>query len=210
MQDSSVEEVVGYVTNTNLSSESGVSLATNWSLHPPPPPVDLANLRSNTDTNWGLIKSYPFQNFRKATKNVDIFIPRTSNTPGVAIVDEYLQMKNKEPFRLESLGFAGDMFPQMVETFDKDHEKVPLGKNWYPTLVLNLEVKKALPPEGVDILFVRVQAVQIRNGRMDLQVSIADGSGELLALGHHTALVLNASRNLAGRDAKGGYGECKL
>lgn len=70
---------------------------------------------------------------------------------------------------------------------------------WYPTLLLNLEVKKALPEEGVEWLFLRVRAKQIKNGRMDLEVIVLDGDGDLVLLSHHVCFILGAERNLAAR-----------
>ena len=70
---------------------------------------------------------------------------------------------------------------------------------WYPTLLLNLEFKKALPEAGVDWLFVRVDSKQIRNGRMDLEVVILDEAGDIVALSHHVALVMGSERNVAQR-----------
>ena len=218
------------MTNTDLASESGLSLATNWTLYPPsPPPADLAKLRSDSDPHWRLLTSLPFANFRKATNNVDIFLPRIK-PPKVALLDEIIRLKNGERFHLESLGLVNDVstrvfspilcanpsplllvfspfrcsnaakiFPQLVDTFGAEHEGAPFGKNWYPTLVLNLDVKRALPPEGAEFLSVRVQAMGIRNGRMDLEVVIRDENAELVAVGHHVSLILSASRNLAER-----------
>ena len=192
---------MGYLTNTDIASEDGLCLATNWTLYPPkPPPVDLSKLRDNADPNWQLISRLPFANFRKATNNVDVFLPR-AKPPNSALIDQIIRLKNGERFRHESLGLVNDIFPQLVETFDTGHYKAPLGKNWYPTLVLNLEVKKALPAEGVEF-FVRVQASSVRNGRMDLQVTIRDTDEDLVALGHHVSLILSASRNLAERNSK--------
>lgn len=70
---------------------------------------------------------------------------------------------------------------------------------WYPTLLLNLEVKKVLPEEGLKWLFSRVQAKQIRNGRYDLEVVLMDAEGELVAISHHVVYAVSAERNTAGR-----------
>lgn len=70
---------------------------------------------------------------------------------------------------------------------------------WYPTLLLNLDVKKALPEEGVKWLFSRVQAKQIKNGRYDLEVCLLDAKGELVAVSHHVVYAVSAERNTAGR-----------
>ena len=75
-------------------------------------------------------------------------------------------------------------------------ENPPEAKYWYPTLVLNLDVKKLLPEEGVELLFVRVQAKVVRNGRFDLDVSVWDEDGEMVATSQHASLVLDAARNM--------------
>jgi hypothetical protein len=74
-----------------------------------------------------------------------------------------------------------------------------VAKYWYPTLVLNLDVKKLLPDEGVEWLFVRVRAKEIKNGRLDLDIEVWDDSKELVATSTHASLIVDASRNTAGR-----------
>ena len=71
---------------------------------------------------------------------------------------------------------------------------------WYPTLALNLDVKKLLPDEGVELLFVRVQAKLVRNGRFDLDVSVWDEGGEMVAHSVHASLVMDTSRNLTRKE----------
>lgn len=124
---------------------------------------------------------------------------------------------------MESLGYVADMFPQIVEAYREDEAEeaasglsvtrsnsTGLGHFWYPTLLLNLEIKKALPPEGVEWLFSRVRAKQIKNGRMDLEVLVFDTVGNMVALSHHVALIVGAERNLAKVGQKGGEGQSKL
>ena len=109
------------------------------------------------------------------------------------------------------------MWPQVVEAYRDDssngwdpaspavtEQSTKMTKNkwarfWYPTLLLNLEMKKALPSEGLEWLFVRVRAKQIQNGRMDLEVVILDELGEIVALSQHVTLILSAERNMAER-----------
>ena len=86
---------------------------------------------------------------------------------------------------------------------------------WYPTVVLSLDIKKRLPDEGVEWLFSRIEAKQIRNGRMDYQISILDEGGDLVALSNHVLLVVGLERNVnrsgdAGRMKGKGEGESKL
>lgn len=66
---------------------------------------------------------------------------------------------------------------------------------WFPTVVMNLEVKTALPEDGVEWLAVRVTSKQIKDGKFDLDISVRDVDGELLALSHHVAMILSIERN---------------
>jgi acyl-coenzyme A thioesterase PaaI-like protein len=210
------ECVVGLITHSNLSDESGVTLATDWALDPPPPPVSIPRLRNNEDENWYRIDRLPFASFRKAMSNVFLHHPRAGQVEQCT-VDEWLRFRSGERFTNNSIGFVADAFSPMVNVFGSHlHETTNSGPDaekrtgaaaryWFPTLVLNLEVKKALPEEGVEWLFVRVRAKQIRNGRMDLEVVILDEGGDLVALSHHVSFIVPVSRNTA----KIGAGESK-
>ncbi|KAL7628308.1 hypothetical protein AAE478_002508 [Parahypoxylon ruwenzoriense] len=198
------EEVVGYVTHSNMDTESGLSLKTGWSLHPPPPPqpTDFAALgAAGEDANWVEQTDKPFPNFRKVSNRMRMFLPRGGQVlPG--LVDEWLRLTSGENFTNESLGLVSDMFPSLIDglwasELNGRHGSPPAF--WYPTVLLNLDIKKTLPPEGVEWLFVRVRAKSIRNGRMDLEIVILDDGGEVVALSHHVALVLGAERNMAAR-----------
>jgi len=163
----------------------------------------ISDLRSNNDQNWEAAAASPFPAFRKASANIEFYLPRNGQFEK-SMTDEWLRFTNGEKFTMESLGYVADMFPQVVESYG---EKRVTGaskyngsaKFWYPTLLLNLEIKKDLPPDGVEWLFVRVQAKEIKNGRMDLEVVILDEEGDLVALSHHVAMILSAARNTAKR-----------
>jgi len=112
----------------------------------------------------------------------------------------------------ESLGFVADMFPQVVESLQNDGDPYTVldpeqkpkknvmgAKYWYPTVVLNLDIKKALPKDGTKWLYCRTSSKQIKNGRLDIEIIIMDTAGDLVALSHHVTLVLSAERNLAAR-----------
>ena len=110
------------------------------------------------------------------------------------------------------------MFPQIIESylvggldiygveFERKHSKEErkrlmggAARMWYPTLLLNLEVKKALPKEGTQWLFIRLQAKSIKNGRYDLEIIVKDAAGDVVALSHHVALAVSSERNTAAR-----------
>ncbi|KAK1807888.1 Aminopeptidase 2 mitochondrial [Friedmanniomyces endolithicus] len=188
------EEVVGYITNSNLDTETGVSYPSGWAINPAPPSTDVSKLDSDTDHLWGERKAWPFADFRKATQRIRSWFPRAGqHSP--AIVDQWLCMRDPEDrFTNDNLGFVADVFPQIIESFlldgldsysvefeknnSAEEQKARMAKHsarmWYPTLLLNLDVKKALPAEGVKFLFSRVQAKAIKNGRYDLEVIVKD------------------------------------
>lgn len=212
------EEVVGYITNSNFQTEEGVSFRTGYSLHPPALPVDFSKLKDDKDEHWARESQMPFADFRKASQKVKLFLPRKGQAMR-SLADEWLCFANGEKFTNTSLGYIADMFPQVVEGYrDGDDpfdmrpskNKKKMGRNWYPTLLLNLDVKKPLPEEGVEFLFVRVRSKQIKNGRFDLEVIVMDAEGDIIALSNHINLVLDSTRNLAKRRKPGDEDGSKL
>ena len=132
-------------------------------------------------------------------------------------------MRNGDHFTDTSLGMVADMFPMIPEVMRSESDPYsvateregrqkagPKSAFWYPTLLLNLDVKKALPKEGVRWLFVRTRAKVVSNGRYDLEVVIMDERGEVVALSHHVCMVLSSERNLAKRGQKKGPEGSKL
>lgn len=194
------EEVIAYVTNSNMDTEEGVGYDTRYTLRPPPPTVDLDKLEADKDVNWYVEENMPFPKFRKASAQVKFHFPRNGHVlPNTA--DEWLCFRDGSNFTNSSIGFVADMFPQLVEEY-RDKSQGPF---WYPTLLLNLDIKKTLPPEGVKWLAIRVQMKKVKKGRMDLEVHVHDEAGDLVALSHHVTFVLSAARNTAARsktDAK--------
>ncbi|KAF2141882.1 uncharacterized protein K452DRAFT_250820 [Aplosporella prunicola CBS 121167] len=189
------EEVVSYITNSNMNTEQGLTFETNWSLQPPPPAVDLARLVKGEEKTWA-VKPNPFPKFRKVLEQVQMYLPRDGQVMG-SLADEWLHMKNDEKFTNASLGLVCDLFPALIEALSITDKESKLY--WFPTLLLNLDIKKCLPEEGVDWLFVRVRAKQIKNGRQDLEVVVLDENADIVALSHHVALILPAERNTAER-----------
>ena len=213
------EEVVAYITNTNFSTETGVSFPTNFELSPPAPKVVIKRLEQDEDTNWAESHLQPFLEFRKAVQHVRFYFPRLGQ-PHPSVLDQWMRFASGELFTNKTLGYVVDMFPQILETyrfdgkdpFAADVSRRPnkedvakakkageaRGPSWYPTVLLNLDVKKDLG-EGVEWLFVRCRTKAIRGGRFDLEVLVYDVGGELVAISNHVALAVDASRNLAKR-----------
>ncbi|KAI9818149.1 MAG: hypothetical protein M1827_000774 [Pycnora praestabilis] len=220
------EEVVGYITNSNMHTQDGPSFSTEFALHPPPSPAIVAKLKDGTDAHYAAQLTMPFEKFRKASQKVIFFLPRDGQKMR-SLADEWLCFRNGERFTNESLGFVADMAPQIIEAYREKTEPRAVRRNkgeetqaegqpkgqevdkqwwakyWYPTLLLNLDIKKALPEEGVEWLFVRARAKKIEKGRMDIEFVIMDEGGDLVALSHHVAFILSAERNMADRSKSG-------
>jgi hypothetical protein len=203
------EEVLGVITNSNILTETGVSFSTSWSLNPAPLPVSLPRLPENKDENWCLQAEMPFASFRKATQKTELYFPREGQKDRCR-ADEWIRLKTGEKWTNMTLGYVSDMWPMPMEAFINEQNPYDVKNNsdaklnktrtfWYPTLLLNLDVKKVLPKGGVDWLFVRVETKGIKNGRMDLEIVILDEGGDVVALSHHVALAVGSERNLAKR-----------
>jgi hypothetical protein len=216
-QDDGRDLVVGYLTNSNMDTEAGPSVDTRWALHPPAPIADLGALKrsaSGDDGVWREVVDKPFPKFRRIMNHVHQYLPQRGQAGTAAYpatCDQWLRFNTGERFTDESVGLVSDLWPQVIEGMisagQVDRPKLAF---WYPTVVLNLDIKKRLPTEGAEWLFVRVAAKRIRNGREDLEVVIMDEDGDVVALSHHVALVLSSERNLAKRGGGGSGGEGKL
>jgi len=194
MEQDGRKEVVAYVTNSNMDTETGFSHDTGYRPSPPIPSVDFSKLEKDEDPNWKYQAELPHADFRKATKRVQFYFPRNKQT-STHLADEWICFSDGTNFTNSSIAFVADMFPLMVESFKNKDE----GPFWYPTLLLNLDVKKSLPAEGVKWLQIRVEMKKMFNGRMDLEVFVHDAEGDLVALSHHVGFVVDASRNTAAR-----------
>ena len=212
------DEVEGYITMSNVATEEGLTLDTSYKIHPPPFPADLKTLASvGDDKYYSLRRTEPFPEFRRASRHVQLHLVRPEMKPAdrpKSIVDQWVRFYPYQKvgrWTNDALGFIVDIFPQVVEQYvnpafedkadrgeavSEAERKAPRAKYWYPTLVLNLDSKRALPDEGVEWLFVRIRAKAIVNGRFDLSVEVFDAEGGLVAISTHASLVLDASRNL--------------
>ncbi|RMD43924.1 hypothetical protein DV735_g1191, partial [Chaetothyriales sp. CBS 134920] len=218
--------VEGYITLSNIATEAGLSLDTSYTPLPPPLPADLERLGSaeGEDDNYMLRRTEAYPSFRAATLCLKMYLVKPDRWPEsypLSINDQWSRFTpwtREGRWTNDGLGFVVDMFPQVVEKYinpiverasllEKDDEKLKAilkkhagnAKYWYPTMTLNLDVKKVLPAEGVDWLFTRTKAKTIKNGRLDLDIEVWDDQGDLVATSHHSSLIVDTSRNTARR-----------
>ncbi|KAF9878805.1 thioesterase family protein [Colletotrichum karsti] len=203
------KNVLAYLTNTRISLEKGLTLSTGWTVTPPLKPVDFSMLELNRDPHWVKRDKLTARavSFARAHNNLEHYVPREGTRRGMA--DIWLRFKAGQKFTNASLGYIADAYPTIVEGWRprRDEEQTPFRSNemfWYPTIALNLDVKKTLPEEGVEWLFIRCLAKVIQNGRLDLEVVILDRDQNVVALSNHVNLVLSAERNLKERSHANG------
>ena len=113
------EEVVGYITQSNMIAETGVTFKTSYVPHPAPLPVDLARLEKDEDEHWARQPEMPFASFRRATLKTHFHFPRNGQREN-SMADEWIRLANGEKWTNSSLGYVCDMWPMPVEAFVND------------------------------------------------------------------------------------------
>lgn len=103
------EEVIGSLTQGNITTEEGVTFNTNYSLDPPPLPVDLARLVKDQDENWARAPKAPFASFRKATNRAIFYYPRNGQRSSSS-ADEWVRLSSGEKWTNASIGYLSDMW----------------------------------------------------------------------------------------------------
>ncbi|KAL4963536.1 glycosyltransferase family 20-domain-containing protein [Aspergillus stella-maris] len=211
-------KVGGYITVSPESAEVGVSSKTEWELHPDPVPgsdkgggVDLSKLgATGRDEAWQKFDA-PFSEFRRASTQVELYgIDPSRRKRKNGIVDQWARLKplgEVTRWSNEAVVFLTDMFPMALDGFDtmaagaeaETSGGGPTAQYWFPTVTLSIDLKKRLPVTGEEWLYSRVVTREVRNGRTDLDVTILDEKGEVVALSTQIGLVVSASRNIGKR-----------
>ena len=206
--------VLGYFVCLAATTD-GLTLATGWQLLPPTPPIDFERAVKGLDSNWSSeagriqIDHLASLGFVRAVEGVfESYYRRQPERKGLE--DAWVRLSSGERLTNATLPLVADAKPYVVESWrplpGEGSDAASFSRNdpfWYPTLVMNLDIKKLLPKEGVEWLFIRTEARKIDQGRLDLQVSVLDQGGDLVAVASHINLVLSASRNLGNKKGKG-------
>ena len=213
------KRLTAYLVMTNLSSMSGISLDTQFTLVPPPLTESKPNFgllkQNKQDPNWTNIALPPGFSYIRALQNTKFYIPRQGQVRK-SIIDLWICLASGEKYTDATLGYVADCWPYVVEAYrpkktdasENNDKKAAFrhdARHWYPTVVMNVEQKKAAPKEGWEWLRMRVSSKEVKAGRFDLEVLVMDEDGELVVVSNHVGLVLGSERNLAGR----GKGEMK-
>lgn len=203
-----------------MQDDKGVSSDVGYEMSPKPIMANLDGLAQGTDVRWvGFTFPGHPQSLLKASSHVKLFVP-TEGPPRRNITDVWLTPSSLHTsFTTESLGYVADCWHRIPENTlpyatwnnasivsaayrkaegllaDTEVGRDP-SSYWYPTLTMSLEIKKQLPPGGVQWLFVRAQVKEVKYGRMDAEVVIFDQGMGLVALSHQTCFVIENAKAL--------------
>lgn len=219
--------VLAYVTFTNLSNLSGLGVPTGYEVSPGaalPPLPDFESLKSKgADDEWEE-QTLPKASGVPMTSllNWRFYFPRGEPlVPGM--LDMWICLRSGERITQGVLPYVVDSFPFNLHTYlvapevrkllldaAPEEAEATQGKKrqgneqratmWFPTMLMNLEVKMVLPEEGVEWLAMRVTSKQIRDGKFDLDVMVRDVEGELVALSHQVAMIVAVDKNTKKRE----------
>ncbi|KAJ5242459.1 uncharacterized protein N7469_000786 [Penicillium citrinum] len=220
-------KVAGYITVSPPDAEIGITASTGWKPHPTPPigsgpggEINFSALASKgSDGRWIKLEP-PFPEFRRAAAQLELYGPgkgdEQQKETGSMAIDQWARFRPNGDVNGRwtdaAIPYLIDMFPMALDGFDtvsanataKEQGKGGASegdkaKFWYPTVTLNVDMKKHLPVEGVEWLYSRIVTKVVRDGRTDLDVTVLDQNGDVIALSTQVGLVVSASRNLGTR-----------
>jgi hypothetical protein len=159
--------VVGYITVSDTDSDVGSSIASDWTLYTPPPSAHPPEVRLTADGSsfelvpdsrnnaWKIVGS-SFSDFRRAGNHSVMFAPATDKQR-VGLVDQWARLRTIGPgggpgrWTNETAVVLLDLFPMALCSIDRQQEGSGQQKTpsfWYPTVTLNVDFKKRLPPRA--------------------------------------------------------------
>ncbi|KAL4869838.1 hypothetical protein BDV12DRAFT_208294 [Aspergillus spectabilis] len=185
---------------------------------------------TGNDGSWGRFPTPPRE--LAAAQHLELYAPTSTISPGRSIEDRANQIVDQwgrfapggKPARWsnEALVYFLDLFPAALNRVGAMEEsRLRLksgeveaeaegglgieitGRFWYPTVTMNVDLKKRIPKEGVEWLHERVVTRMVRGGRADLDVVMLDAEGGLVATSSQVALVVDSARNTKGRGEAG-------
>ncbi|RAL62460.1 hypothetical protein DID88_005026 [Monilinia fructigena] len=200
-------EVVGYITHSNTSTETGVSSPHTHVLKPTPLTVSIPLLKP-TPTPTTTSKRCPSPNFAEQPHKCQAYSSQNPPSPTISTNGSGSPPANLGPTSASatpatcshtprSPSTSTPTPPTQTETQTQRHHTT--GKYWYPTLLLNIDFKKTLPTQGIEWLFIRAERKQTRNGRMDIELTAWDEEGDLVAISNHVAFFVSSERNISAR-----------
>ncbi|KAJ3495126.1 hypothetical protein NLG97_g3615 [Lecanicillium saksenae] len=193
--------IVGSITCRDMATETGTTLDGGFKTEYPPQNADLELLPLGKDPNWEL---FTVKNFRP-NKNWHMYEQKQISLP-TGLRDMWVEYASGDRIKNVDLTYLADVTPAIctfgLQTARVDDISATKGLSfWYPTLNIHMDFKKSLPAEGSRWLRLRTTVKETKNGRYGCDVDIFDREGDLVAQARHVAMIVDVSRNTAGRKA---------
>ncbi|KAK2612553.1 hypothetical protein QQS21_001491 [Conoideocrella luteorostrata] len=211
--------VLAQAKSINFDKVHGPTAATDWRLYPDPPPKPNFGrvLAQQPDENWvpGLVQG---ELIPLTGRKLGLF-PRVG-FPINGVCDAWNGFLGDERMDATYLALMTDMIPSMSDTllrnggpydahvFHAEMERwaklnpgIPCvmtnsiadamkATSFVYTNALSIEYKRKIPEGGLRWVFTRAATKMLRNGVMDIEVSLCDEEEEVLAIAHHQDLIL--------------------
>jgi hypothetical protein len=204
-----------------------MTLETGFKLDPPLKPIDFDIVTKGKDPNWTCLNvPYDFSPDMVRQSHMNVVLERVA-CPDKSIFQGWLNFaRANEKWTTAKLGMAVDWILPAITNFLGTYKSVQglarqsmdleeFGKSrtpmewkfpyWFTTLNLSIEVKRALPEEGVGWLFVRNRTKMVQDGKADVHGEVFNAAGELVAVTQQLWLIVGTQ----GMTTKG-KGESKI
>ncbi|KAA8576367.1 hypothetical protein EYC84_006500 [Monilinia fructicola] len=165
-------EVVGYITHSNTSTETGVSSPHTHVLHPTPLPVSIPRLKNQHRPQLPPPKHALLQIPQSHHKIPNLLPQKPNPHPPFPMNGSGFPPANSGPPPVSATPATCSHSPPTSSPPPLPHRPTPppqpntptrapnIGS---PTLLLNIDFKKTLPAQGVEWLFIRVERKQTKN-----------------------------------------------
>ncbi|KAF2762530.1 thioesterase family protein [Pseudovirgaria hyperparasitica] len=220
---------IASITSTNFDISFGPTKRSEAALHPPLTPIpDFEKVAANeVEANW-LPGCYTSEVVGLSNR-IHTLYPRLG-FPITGVHDMWMSFADPERITSTHLALQCDMQPSLSDTmrrtgsiFDahRIHETFATGarenpglevryelkmeeakraETWMSTLTLDAEYKRRVGDEGLRWVRCRTVVDGLREGRMDMSVTLGDESGETVVLARQAVLVLDTKRRFKGKE----------
>lgn len=207
------------ISHINRPIHKGASMPTGYSVFSDLPAIDFRQLEVNADPNWVLYQiPYRPSSVNRALSNVKLAFAR--NPSGDRGINEHwiTPANPAERWHTNMLGQVLDQTIPALENFfpDSPHTATanaahatlwqtqghPLPEEhhtWssprlYLTVNMTIEVKRNLPVDGAEWLFVRSRTKAVVDGKLDVVAELWDVEERLVAVAQSLWMVIDSSR----------------
>ncbi|KAK6438805.1 hypothetical protein LTR95_004987 [Oleoguttula sp. CCFEE 5521] len=217
------EKVRAFAMNVDRSKSNGITITTGYTRQPLEPPIDFDKVLVHQDPHWIRWEGTWAPNSPAKWLSNIIIAFRKECDPDKNLSDSWVRCKDPAQWwSTEMLGLVVDLSSPPAENhfvgslngqaeyareamqWAAEGRQPPPAAGWripryYPTVSMSIDVKHALPAQGVEWLYVRASTKCVLDGRVDIHVEVWDVEGRLVALSQQMWMAIDISRSPAAR-----------